>query len=256
MSIGQRICKGENITFKQTKVTASVRGFLAWSLGFCLSLLLFYSFHFFSRPHGAALSLCFPRISCKKGPLFFMFSCHFLWQALLSLLCCCFCLVFLWALSVSWPSPVPRNSAAITIDKPQVCIPYFSVLYFSLLFYTSFQFLRLFQWSVFCCLSPAGFLYVSTGLAVLSGCSGQQSPVISCLEFSGLWCGWTCLVSLHHHLGFPLQQWRCGSKYFREKGVTDFTPQESYAMEIQFSKSLLGFFFKGTYGKCRGHYLK
>lgn len=184
--------------------------------------------------------LCFPHISCKKDLLFFMFSCHFLWQALLSPLCFCFCLVFLSLVCLSLPSPVPLNNTTITTDKPQVCVHKLHPIFLCSLFFSVF-----FTWAF----SSWGFSSVSVLLleprmfplcehwadcVVWLQRAAKPSDFLSGIQWVVIWL--ELQVSLQHHLGFALQQWRCSSKCFREKGVTDFTPQESYTVEIQFSK--------------------
>lgn len=186
-----------------------------------------------------------------------MFSCHFLWQALLSLLCCCSCLVFLWAFSL--PSPVPLSNAAITTDKPQVCVHKLHPVFLCSLFFSvvlhGLSVLEAFPVVCVLLLEPSRFSLREPWADCVEWVQWAAKPshFLPGIQWVVMWL--ELQVSLHHHLGFALQQWRWASKYFRGKGVTDFTPQESYAMEIQCSKRI-HFFSKGTYGKCRGHYLK
>jgi len=64
-SIGQRVCKGDNIPFKQTEVTASARECLAESE--FLSILTFFLTPFLSFLVSTELPrLSFPHISPKK----------------------------------------------------------------------------------------------------------------------------------------------------------------------------------------------
>lgn len=183
-NIGQRVCKGENIPFKQTEVTLSAReffaecgvlsiftffllfSFLSWSPQSCLvSVFLTFpvrsnghSSHSVAIPHGGLSfhSLAAVSASCSSKPRAF-------------------------------PPGDKHSSTCSSVSHVQ----YFTVPYFDLLFCMNFHFSRLFQWSMFRCLAPAHFLYRAAGLVVLGGCR-QQSPVISCRESGVLWGGWSC----------------------------------------------------------------
>lgn len=142
----------------------------------------------------------------------------------------------------SLPSPVPLNNAAITTDKPQLCVHKLHPIFLCALFFS----VVLHELSVLEAFPVVGVLLPEPSTFPFhehwAGCVGWMQWAAKPSDFP-VWNLVGCDVlelqlSLHHHLGFFLQQWRCANKYFREKGVTDFTPQESYTLGMQFSKKI------------------
>lgn len=164
-------------------------------------------------------------------------------------------LVFLSLVCLSLPSPVPLNSAAITRDKPQVCVQKLHPIFLCPLFFSvvlhELSVLEAFPVVCVLLLEPSRFPLCEHWADCVEWLHGAAKPddSLSGIQWVVMWL--ELQVSLHHHLGFTLQQWRCASKYFREKGVKDFTPQECCTLEIQFSKRIL-FFLKKHMGNAEG----